>query len=87
MVYSMANTAEYLLIDSFQLKIPPGASYVANRRTISYFTAGSNICQSGSCTKIIRINLYYAFIEAGCTVGLRADLYLLNGVYFYEFRF
>ena len=53
----MANTAEDLLIDSFQFKIPPGASYVTDRRTISYFTAGSNIYQSGSGTKIIRINL------------------------------
>ena len=57
MVDSMANTAEDLLIDSFQFKIPPGASYVTDRRTISYFTAGSNIYQSGSGTKIIRINL------------------------------
>ena len=57
MVESMANTAEDLLIDSFQFKIPPGASYVTDRRTISYFTAGSNIYQSGSGTKIIRINL------------------------------
>ena len=57
MVDTMANTAEDLLIDSFQFKIPPGASYVTDRRTISYFTAGSNIYQSGSGTKIIRINL------------------------------
>jgi hypothetical protein len=57
MVDAMANTAEDLLIDSFQLKIPPGASYVTDRRAISYFTASSNIYQSGSGTKIIRINL------------------------------
>jgi len=57
MVDSMANTAEDLLIDSFQFKIPPGASYVTDRRTISYFTAGSNIYQSGSGTKLIIINL------------------------------
>ena len=57
MVESLANTAEDLLIDSFQFKIPPGASYVTERRSISYFTAGSNIYQSGSGTKIIRINI------------------------------
>ena len=38
MVDSMANTADDLLIDSFQFKIPPGASYVTDRRTVSYFT-------------------------------------------------
>ena len=53
----MANTVDDLLIDSFQFKLAPGASYVQDRRTISYFTAGSNIYQSGSGTKIIRINL------------------------------
>jgi hypothetical protein len=57
MVDTMANTAEDLLIDSFQFKIPPGTSYVTYRMTISYFTAGSNVYQSGSGTKIIRINL------------------------------
>ena len=57
MVDSKANTAEDLLIDSFQFKIPQGASYVTDRRTISYFTAGSNIYQSGAGTKIVRINL------------------------------
>ncbi len=51
------NSAEDLLIDSFQFKVPPGASYVTDRRSVSYFTAGSNIYQSGSGTKIIRINI------------------------------
>ena len=54
---SFANTAEDLLIDAFQFKIQPGASYVTDRRTVSYFTSGSNIYQSGSCAKLIRINI------------------------------
>ena len=53
----MANRAEDYLIDSFQLKTPPGASYVADRRSCSYFTDGSNIYQAGSGTRVIRINL------------------------------
>ena len=57
MVDAMANTTEDLLIDSFQFKIPPGASYVTNRRTISCVTSGSNIYQSGSGNKTIRISL------------------------------
>ena len=57
MADSMANRAEDYLIDSFQFKIPPGASYVADRKSCSYFTAGSNIYQAGSGTRVIRINL------------------------------
>ena len=53
----IANSAEDLLIDSFQFKITPGASYVTDRRSVSYFTAGSNIYQSGSGTRVIRLNI------------------------------
>ena len=37
--------------------MPHGASDVTDRRSVSYFTAGSNIYTSGSGTKVIRINL------------------------------
>lgn len=57
MVDSMANSTEDLLIDSFQFKIPPGASYVTDRRNVSYFTSGSNIYQSNSGAKVARITL------------------------------
>ena len=57
MVDSMANSAEDYLIDSFQLQLPPGASYVTDRRTVSCFTAGSNIYTSGSGAKVIRNKL------------------------------
>ena len=57
MVDSMANSADGYLTESFQLKIPPGASYVTDRRTVSYFTAGSNIYTSNGGTQVIRINL------------------------------
>ena len=53
----MANSAEDYLIDSFHFKIPPGASYVTDRLTMSYFTAGSNIYTSGAGTKVIRVSL------------------------------
>ncbi len=45
------NSAEDLLIVSFQFKVPPGASYVIDRHSVSYFIAGSNTYQSGSGTK------------------------------------
>ena len=57
MAGTMANSAEDYLIDSLQLKIHPGASYVTDRRTVSYFTAGSNIYTSNGGAKVIRINL------------------------------
>ena len=57
MVDSIANSAEDLLINSFQFKLPNGGSYVTDRRSVSYYTAGSNIHMSGSGTKVIRINI------------------------------
>ena len=56
MVDPMASIAEDYLIESFQFKIPPGASYVTDRRAVSYFTSGSNIYTSNGGTKVIRIN-------------------------------
>ena len=57
MVDSMDNSANDYLIVSFQFKIPPGASCVTDRRSVSYFTAGSNIYTSSGGTTVIRINL------------------------------
>ena len=57
MVVAMANSAEDYLIVSFQLNLPPGASYVTDRRTVSYFTAGSNIYTSNGGANVVRINL------------------------------
>ena len=57
MVDSVASSAEDYLIDSFQFKIPPGASYVTDRHTVSYFTSGSNIYTSNGGTQVHRINL------------------------------
>ena len=57
MVDAMANSAEDYLIGSFQFKIPPGASYVTDRRTVSYFTASSSVYTPNSGTKVFRINL------------------------------
>ena len=57
MADTVANSVEDYLTESFQFKIPPGASCVTDRRTVSYFIAGSNIYTSGSGTKVIRISL------------------------------
>jgi len=57
MVDSMANSVEDYLIDGLSFKLNPGASYVSDRRSVSYFPAGSNIYQSGSGARVIRMNL------------------------------
>ena len=57
MVDSMANSVEDYLIDGLSFKLNPGASYVAERRSVSYFPSGSNIYQSGSGARVIRVNL------------------------------
>ena len=53
----MANSVEDYLIDGLSFKLNPGASYVADRRSVSYFPSGSNIYQSGSGARVIRVNL------------------------------
>jgi hypothetical protein len=57
MVDAMVNSVEDYLIDGLSFKLSPGASYVTDRRSVSYFTAGSNIYPSGAGTKVARINL------------------------------
>ena len=57
MVDSMANSVEDYLIDGLSFKLNPGASYVAERRSVSYFPSGSNIYQAGSGARVIRVNL------------------------------
>ena len=57
MVDSMASSVEDYLIEGLSFKLNPGASYVTERRSVSYFTAGSNIYQSGSGARVMRINL------------------------------
>ena len=56
MVDSMASSVEDYLIEGLSFKLNPGASYVTERRSVSYFTAGSNIYQSGCGARVIGIN-------------------------------
>ena len=53
----MASSVEGCLIEGLSFKLNPGASYVTERRSVSYFTAGSNIYQAGSGARVMRINL------------------------------
>ena len=53
----MANSVEYYLIHGLSFKLTPGAFYVADRRSVSYFPSGSNIYQAGLGARVIRMNL------------------------------
>ena len=45
------------LIDSLSVRLQPGASYVTNRRSVSFFPQGSNIYKPLQGTKVVKINL------------------------------
>ncbi len=50
MVEVAANSVEDELIDGFSFKLKPGASYVTNRRSVTFHPQGSNIYKPGSGT-------------------------------------
>ena len=51
------NAIEDHLIDSISFKLAPGASYVTDRRSVSFFPQGSNIYKPQTGTKVIKIAL------------------------------
>jgi hypothetical protein len=51
-VYS--SSVEDQLVDGLSFKLSPGASYVTDRKSVSYFQIGSNIYSTTSGTKLIR---------------------------------
>ena len=55
MVEAMANGVEDKLIDGLSFKLQPGASYVVDRRSVTYHPQGSNIYTPGAGTRLIRI--------------------------------
>ena len=57
MVEAIANGIEDKLIDGLSFKMTPGASYVVDRRSVTYHPQGSNIYKVGAGTKLIRILL------------------------------
>jgi hypothetical protein len=54
---SFANTAEDKLIDGLSFKLQPGASYITDRRSVTFHPQGSNIYKTGTGTKLIKILL------------------------------
>ena len=55
MVEAMANSVEDYLIDRRSFKLSPGASYVTNRRSVTWYTSGAQSYISGQGARCIRI--------------------------------
>ena len=54
---SFANSVEDRLIDGLSFKLQPGASYITDRRSVSFHPQGSNIYKPSTGTKLIKILL------------------------------
>ena len=51
------NSIEDYLIDSISFKLQPGASYVTDRRSVTFHPQGSNIYKPVQGTKVIKISM------------------------------
>ena len=51
-----AQSIDDALIGGLSYKLKPGASYVTNRRSVSYFASGGNTC-SPNGVKVMKFNL------------------------------
>ena len=50
-----SSSVEDQLIDGLSFKLNPGASYIVERKSVSYFPSGSNVYTTSSGTKVLRI--------------------------------
>ena len=57
MVEAIANSAEDYLIDGLNFKLSPGASYVTNRRNVTWYASGAQQYISGQGARVIRIQM------------------------------
>ena len=57
MVEARAQSTEYVLIEGLSYKLGAGASYVTNRRSVSFFPSGSDAYSPSSGVKVIKIKM------------------------------
>ena len=57
MVEGHANATEDYLIEGLSFKLAPGASYITNRRSVTFHPSGSDIYSSSTGTKVIKIRM------------------------------
>ena len=54
---SYAQSTQDYLIDGLSYKMPNGASYVSNRRSISFYSSGSDTYSPSSGVKVIKLKM------------------------------
>ena len=86
MVEAIANSIEDKLVDGLSFKLNPGASYVVDRRSVTFHPQGSNIYQPGAGTKLIRILLTGDNWLDPSTFRVQYDLNNLDGTVTKELR-
>ena len=57
MVEGHANRIQDYLIEGLSFKLAPGASYITNRRSVTFHPSGSDIYSSSTGTKGIKIRI------------------------------
>ena len=57
MVEATANSVEDYLIDGLSFKLSPGASYVSERKSVSWFASGAQSYISGQGARVIRLQI------------------------------
>ena len=51
---SISNGVEDYLLDGLSFKLPPGSSYITDRRKSTFWASGSNIYKSEGGTRVVR---------------------------------
>ena len=54
---SISNGVEDYLIDGLSFKLPPGSSYITDRRKSTFWASGSNVYKAEGGTKVVRFLL------------------------------
>ena len=54
---SISNGVEDYLIDGLSFKLPPGSSYITDRRKSTFWASGSNIYKAEGRTRVVRFLL------------------------------
>ena len=54
MVEAIANGVEDVLIDSLSFKLNPGASYITNRKSVTWWTSGAQSYISNQGARVVK---------------------------------
>ena len=57
MVEAMANSVEDYLTEGLSFRLSPGASYILNRRSCTWYTSGAQSYVSGQGARVIRLQI------------------------------